>query len=320
VRNIRKRLFVLPLMLAAVALTASSCDKVATTSDMCAMVVGTGEQGHDARVHAIVYPNQTASKGDYQTTRYFPCNSRNYIINPPGQKNANGQVVGDRHTPVVAYTKDNTKVIIWLTAYWTPNQDKNVLKNAFAPMCNKYTCASGKSSSGDANFSTEGWNGMLGETVSKGIDQTGLQVVHEFGDDLWKNHDPKLYKELGTKFSENFNDNVRPTTGYDADLFCGSGNSGWKDPSKPGRGDFTCSNVRFEIDSVEPADSELGTQVAKVTGKQAKITANQEQREIAQAKYGDQTDFWLGAQDTLAKCPRGSSCPIYVTPSVLNGK
>jgi hypothetical protein len=293
-------------------LSACGPQNTANTTASCAFVVGDGSDNHDATVHAVYYPGATFDEGTYEDTKYFPCNPRTFIINPPGQKNANGQPIGDRHVPVYAYTKDNTKVRIWLTAYWTLNQSPSVLKSEFAPVCLKFSCWSGDSNSNKANFSTPGWNGMLGETISKGIDQAALVATHGFADvDLFENHDPAKIKSLGEAFSKEFNDSVRPTTGATNDLFCGSGStSGWENPEKPGHGKFACGQVRFVIDEVEPADANLNQQVAQITGKDAKKRANSDQLEIAESKYGTQAKFWLGLQDTAKQCT--SKCTIVV--------
>jgi hypothetical protein len=294
----------------------SACNEnQATTTDKCGFVKGNGDSGHNARIHKVIYPGATFHVGQYEEFKRFPCNSRNYIINPPGEKNANNDPVGDRHVPVIAYTNKRTKVITWLTAYWTVNQTRSVLQNEFAPLCLKYSCWSGKSGSGDANFATPGWNGMLAENFGPSIDQTMLEVMHQFDDSVWRDHNPEQKKQLEEKLSEAFAANVRATTGYTDDLFCGSGNSGWKDPSKPGQGDFKCTNVRFEIKDIEPADSTLQQQTTKVNAKQAQVQANKDELDIAKAKYGDQAGYWLGVQDTASACRVGSTCVINVSSS-----
>lgn len=288
------------------------CSDEANSPASCAVTIGNGGQDNDRKVRDVYFPGDTFKSGSNVDVKYFPCNPRNYIINPAGQTNANGNEVGDRHTPVKAFTKSGTEVGIWLRADWTPNQNKNVLKRSFSPVCLKFDCWSSKNEAGSANYADPGWNGMLGETFSDGIDATGLVVTSDYDDDIWRKHDTKQWQDLAKAFSEKFNENVRPTTGYADDLFCGSGDvSGWKNPDKPGEGEFTCGNVRFTIKGIFPLDDSLSKQTQQVTGKDAKKQANSDQLEIAKEKYGNQAQYWLGLQDTLGKCPKGSTCPIY---------
>lgn len=46
-------------LIAIMVMGASSCDpNAATTSAMCAFIVGDGEDGHDAKVHDVLPPNK----------------------------------------------------------------------------------------------------------------------------------------------------------------------------------------------------------------------------------------------------------------------
>lgn len=318
--NTRFKGLIVTAMLAVLALVGlSACEENnATTTDKCAFVIGDGSSGHDARIHKVVYPGDTVHVGQYEDIKYFPCNSRNYVINSGNVKNANRELVGDRPNLSVGYTKQHTKILLGVTAYWTLNQTRSVLQNEFAPLCLKYNCWSGDSRSGDANFSTPGWNGMLAENFGPSIDRTVVEVSSEFEDALWSNQDAELRKKFETRLSKEFAANVQATTGYTDDLFCGSGNSGWSDPNRPGRGKYNCTSVRFVITSVEPSDKTLRDQTTKVNAKQAQKNANRDELDIAKAKYGDTASYWLGVQDALGACNAGSTCVVNIGGSSIS--
>lgn len=272
-----------------------------TTSATCAFILGDGVNGHDAAIHTILYPNQTINIGDNEVARYVPCNSRNYIIADPNrtQKNANGQKIGDRFSASIAYTSSGTKVKVFSSSYWTLNEDRAAL-NKFWEVCLKYTCASDNPASGTANFSTPGWNGMLGENFGPSVDDAAFNEVANFGDAIWKTHKPQLYEELGKQMSKSFSESVRTKTGYNENLFCGSGNSAWT--GSQGKSDFTCSNVRITIDSVEPFDPSLGKTVDETTKARQDQNTNKTKYQAAKELYGSQAGYWLGLQDSIEKC------------------
>jgi hypothetical protein len=302
------------LMLLAIPLVISACGEntAATSADKCAFIVGDGEEGRDANIHKTVYPYQEIQTGEnsHEKVRYFPCNSRNYIINSGHVYNANGEKVGDRFNLAIGYTKEHTEVKVGVTAFWTLNQTKSVLEKEFAPLCFKYTCYSESAASGNADFSTKGWNGMLGENFGNSIDKSVLQATANTSDEIWSSHNPALYEQLAKELSSKFAENVRQTTGYSNDLFCGSGNSGWKNPGKPGEGTFTCTSVRFVVNSVENANKEQQEQSQKANAIEQQEKVNADTLEIAKRKYGNQAEYWLGAQNTMEHCPQGSTCVI----------
>jgi hypothetical protein len=308
----RKMLFIVIVAALVVGLTA--CNEVKTSSDMCAIIVGNGNK--DRKIKNVVYPGQKASKDDQnENARYFPCNSRNYVVNDGTTKDANGHKVGDRLSSSKGYTKQHTPILVSWTAYWTLNQDKTVLKNSFAPLCLKYKCASEESSSGDANFSTAGWNGMLGENFGPSGDQSVLEVTPLLDDSIWRTHDPAKYKELEQKMSEVFAANAQATTGYSDDLFCGSGStSGWDDPSKPGEqgNKFKCGKVRFRVTDVQNANADQQDSAGVVNAKEQQEQANKDQLDIAKAKYGKNAGYWLAVQDALKACRTGATCVLNV--------
>lgn len=295
------------LLLIPLAVMLAGCGKVSPPSAMIAYVVGDGKDGHDNRVHNIVYPDQKVSYDDQrEIIRYVPSNSRNYIINDGSQRDANNHRVGDRFKPVLAYTKTGTPILVSIRAFWTLNESKPALMK-FWELCFKYTCADSKAEGGNANFGTKGWNGMLGENFGPSVDTSTRDSAETIGDDIWQFHKETLYNQLASLVSEHFADEVRKTTGYNVDLFCGSGNSGWPDPRQPGKGEYRCTNVRFVVDDVQLAPVKNNASGSTANNK----TLNADRLKAAQALYGDTAGYWLGVQDTIAACKQGGvSCVI----------
>lgn len=286
---------------------------------MCSYIIGNGKDGHDSKVHEIVYPDFNVGYDENsEVARYVPCNSRNFLINDGTKVNANNERVGDRFTPSVGYTKQGTQINVYTSAYWTLNQSDDAMRK-FWELCYKYTCASSDSSAGAANFSTPGWNGMLGENFGPTIDQVILEATAEIDDAVWQKHDPKLYDELSKRMSELFAGKMRARTGYDVDLFCGSGNSGWTNPNKPGEGEFTCTNVRFVVDVVDAADAGVVEQANEQTQTQLELAANQQRYDAAVKLYGDLAAYWLGLQDTIKLCNESGSATCVINIPSPNG-
>jgi len=290
----------------------SACDEVATTSQSCAFIVGDGGQSGDANVHNVVYPGQRANQGNNESVVYIPCNSRNYIINASDNKNANGDAIGDYHTPIRAVTKDGTRVSMWLTVTWTPNQDKTVMMKNFYPFCEKYQCFSkNQDGKGNVNSAPVGWNNMLGENMPFAIGATAHQVLPTHSDAVWKTDSD--WDKIATEMSEKFADNFRKQTGFGADLICGSGDvSHWDDPQKPGKGKFTCGQVRFVINSVVPTDPNQRKLVDQQTKAELEKKSNQSALEASRAKYGSNGGNWLGMQDTIAACNANAKCTVVL--------
>jgi hypothetical protein len=282
-----------------------------TSTASCAFIVGNGRSGNDADIHKIVYPGdlvQLEKGGDDEADEdawYVPCNSRNYIINDGTVRNANDDRVGDRFTPVTGYVGSGVQVKAWVTAEWTLNQSDAAMRN-FWSTCHKYNCASAEDKGGNANFSTPGWNGMLGEVFGPSLDRAAALAFVQVTDDIWQKHDPREYDKVASAMAESFADIVRAKTGYTQDLFCGSGNSGWKDPTKPGEGEFTCTNVRITIDRVErakvKADDETSAGVAEI---------NRQRLENAKVLYGDNAAYWLAVMDAIEACKETQSTCVF---------
>ena len=283
-----------------------ACDDEATTSASCAFVYGDGSAGNDSNLHRVEYPGGKVELKTGENASYVPCNSRNYIINDGTVVNANNEKVGDRHTLIKATTKTGVPIEISARALWTLNQSEAAMKN-FYTVCFKYTCATTKDEAGKANFSTPGWNGMLAENFGPTMDSIAKIASINVDDSIWQNQNPQQYKALADSMSAAFADVMRGNLGFPNDLFCGSGNSTWKDPSKPGESEFTCSPVRIQVDYVQRGElrSDESTQGA--------VTVNAQRLKNAQALYGPDAGYWLALQDLIDKCKNaGTTCIINV--------
>jgi len=257
-------------------------------------------------LHRIIYPGQTVAWNSGEKVTYVPCNSRNYIINDGEVKNANGEVVGDRSVLISATTSTGVPISIAARALWTLNQSDAAMR-AFYNVCFKYQCASDQDQSGKVNFSTSGWNGMLAENFGPAMDAAARVAAIKADDNIWRLHDPEQYKALADSMSAAFGDAVRANLGYPMDLFCGSGNSAWSDPTRPGEGDFTCMPVRIVVDNVQRG------QVQADDSAQGILTINAQRLANAQALYGPDAGYWLGLQDTVDRCKdAGVACVINI--------
>jgi hypothetical protein len=197
---------------------------------------------------------------------------------------------------VATIPASGVSIKIAATAYWTLNESDRAMRD-FYDVCFKYQCASDKDVSGDNNFGTKGWNGMLAEDFGYSMDRAGKLAASDakVTDNVWKTHDPAQYKVLGDAMAADFGDIVRATLGYSEDLFCGSGNSAWPDPTKPGQGTFACTPVRIVVDDVELVPQQSDTS-------QGAMTLAQQRQALAVALYGDQAGYWLGVLDAIAQC------------------
>lgn len=307
-----KQVMTAALAAAALVVGLAGCTTSATPTSMCAFIVGDGQGGNDANVHQVAYPGQNVNVGNGESAVYVPCNSRNYVVNDGSATDAQGNRVGDRFTPVIGYTSSGTRIEVYVTAFWTLNQDEDAM-NEFYAFCHKYTCAAPASESGSANYASPGWNGMLAENFSPTIDALVLEYTSEFDDTIWSGHDVDQYAALADQLSNNFNEAMRPRTGVEEDFFCGSGNSGWSDPDNPGEGSFECTNVRFEVTAVEAADAGIANLAEELTQAELETQVNQQAYEAAQARYGDEAGYWLGVQDAIAACGESEvACVINV--------
>jgi len=290
----------------AVALLLLACTDTSTTTASCAFVVGDGAKGRDSKLHRIEYQGQKVDKGDNEDVSFIPCNSRNYIVSDGTVTDANGNVVGDRTQLITATTKSGVQIELAVTAYWTLNQSETAMRN-FYNVCFKYRCASSKDVSGDANNSTPGWNDMLGENFGPALERAVKLSAIKAKDTIWSQRDPGEFKALADNISAAFADEIRATLGYPEDLFCGSGNSTWSNPDKPGEGTFTCTTVRIVVDDVQRG------LVRADESTQGAAEINAQRLKNAEALYGSGAGYWLALQDLIDKCKdAGTTCIINV--------
>jgi len=295
-----------------------ACARDTATPASCAYVVGDGT--YDRDVHKIVYPGRDLPRDyDYEDVYYVPCNNRNYLIND----GTTGLDVGDRNTPVRAWTSSGMEILVSASSYWRLNQNFEAMGN-FYETCLKHSCASSSdlnsADTGDQteNNSTPGWMDLLHENFMPAMERAIRSAASQVDDSVWRTHDQTQYQMMADLMSAEFNDIVRKTLGYEQDLFCGSGNSNWPNPDNPGNGEFICTPVRFVIDHVEQAPIEAGNTAAGVEN------LNKERLKIAEALYGENAVYWLGLQDTVEKCKgAGITCIFNIggtdleTPSMI---
>lgn len=303
----KMRLAVLPLAaITILLLIAAACaPNQATTTASCAFVFGTGGI-YDANLHYVVYPGQRIELRSGEAISYVPCNSRNYIVNDGTQVNANGDKVGDRHQLIEATTKTGVPITVAARALWTLNQTDTAMRS-FYTVCHKYLCASPQDVTGDANFSTPGWNGMLAENMGPALDTAARKAAINVDDSIWQRQNPDQYQALSDAMSAVFADVMRANLGFPMDLFCGSGNSAWSDPSRPGEGEFVCHPVRIVVDDVQRGSIQADESAEGI------LAINKQRLENAQALYGTDASYWLGVQDTIDRCKEaGTHCVISV--------
>jgi hypothetical protein len=295
------------------ALTLGGCSSVATTSAKCGFIVG--DSNTDRSVHDVVYPGQSISLNDNEAVKYIQCNQRNFLVTT-GYKNANGDVVGDLTVPIQGFTKDGARVNVYLGMYWTPNQNKNVMLKSFFPWCDKYNCyTEDQDNEGNVNSSSKGWNNMLGETVPIAMTSSLQPVLKQQSDNIWKTGDN--WADIEAQLGDVFQANLRKQIGATSDVMCGSGEtSGWSS-GKAGEGTFNCGKVRFVITDVKNADLAQQALANQESAQKLAEAVNTAKRKAAQAAYGTQADYWLGVQDTVAKCKEaGVNCTVVVGGNV----
>lgn len=301
-----KKIAAVAAALTVAGLTLSACSSVGARSDMIGVVVGDGSNS-DARVSDIVYPGETANVGANEDVYYFPANSRNYVID-----NRDSGAV-DRKTPATGYTSDGVPVDVSVTAFWTINQDKDVLTDKFWPFCFKYLCASSDPNERTDRSATEGWVSMLDNDMSPAIDETVRLVIPEFTDAIWQ--EQAGWDEIAARLSDEFNAQMRVRTGFTDDIFCGSGDvSGWKggEPGTDGA-TFTCGPVRFVVTNVEAADAKLQDGADAEGSIKSQVDQNAALLEAAKAKYGENGGEYLALLDLIKQCQAGgNSCTVVL--------
>lgn len=284
----------------------SGCSDASTSSDMIAFVAGDGQNGNDAKIHKVVYPNQEAKAGGGERVSYIPAGSRNYVID--------AREGVDRKEPAEGRTKTGTPVKVYLSAYWTVNQDKDILVNKFVPFCNKYLCAQADPNERGELSSTPGWLNMLNENMGPAIDDSVRTVMPQFEDNVWKTQED--WDKVAAAVSTEFTKKMRVRSGYTDDLFCGSGDSsGWDNPDKPGEGTFKCGPVTFAISYIGSMDATQQDAANKGTAAETLKETNAKILEAAIAKYGSKEEAGraLANLDVIEACKAaGLHCVVSV--------
>lgn len=273
------------------------CTPQATPTDwMCIFIKGDGKGSNDASHKKTIFPGQKAEITNGQKAIYVPCGQRNYIVNPPGILNANGEEIGDRHNPSIGRTKDGTPVKVWTKTIWELNQNEEPMKK-FDIFCAKYTCASDQPVSGDSNSATKGWNKMLGENFSDTIDLAVLLAAPATVDDkIIDTDDPAQFAALSAELSTKFTEIIRRNTGYSGDLFCGAG--GWNEEHT----NFDCSSVNVTVTGIERVNPEATNKAEQATQAEKDLELNTKRLDAARKLYGPDAERVLAQLDTIAKC------------------
>lgn len=298
----KKTGFIVLALVMLVSLFLTGCSAATTAS--CAYVVGDGSMGNDAKIHDIIYPGQTIPQNDGERVWFVPCNSRNFIVNDGTVIDTNGQRVGDRTTLITAYTSSGVQINIGVRALWTLNQSDDAMRDLYNVL-HKYNAWSSQDQTGEVNNATPGWNDMLAENFGPALEAAAQKAAIQVDDTIWELHDPKQYEALGNAMAELFPGEIRANLGYSTDLFCGSGNSTWPDPEKPGEGEFYCSPVRIIVSDVRRGVVESDESTAGA------LSINEQRLENARALYGEDAGYWLAVQDTVEKCQKNGTLCIF---------
>jgi hypothetical protein len=276
---------------------------------MCAYTVGDGQNGHSASVGTINLPNKQFTQHDGETTKFFPCNSRNLRFED-GTTDTDAQ--GKPLAPLQVYTSTGTQVTVAVRIDWTLNENKDILTKTFIPWCSKYDCASSDPTIRSDNFSTNGWTkGLLGENAAPVLASSVTDAIHAMDDSVWKDVNKKT--DAASAISAAFMKNIRATMGSTGDLFCGSGeSSGWSG-ANPGEGDFKCAPVRVRIDDIQPTDKSVLDIQAQQAKAEMQKSANEKELDAAKARYGSNAEQTLSDLDKIKACADSSKvCNVYV--------
>lgn len=290
------KLFNLLALLVIASTLISACGTASKSPAFCAYIAGDTYNDHDIKL--IVYPEQTVrdlSLGEKLVN--VPCNSRNFIMNDGTRQNANQQEIGDNFGVVHAVTSDRTPIKISVTAYWQLNQSDDAMRD-FYVLCEKYSCGDDVNTQ-QINSSTPGWNSLLGENLALAMEATAMLEANKLDSSLLD--DMELRKTLATNMSGSFKAMMQIPTGYKTDLFCGSGDSVWKDNNNRGpQGEFYCSPVRFFISNIElDTEKQAGNNSARL---------DQIEIERAKERYGANYQCYLAAIDMVKACGTNSTC------------
>lgn len=270
-------------------------------ASQCIIVVSSGfSDAH--HVKRIIYPGERSNtNGD--TTYAVPCNARNYLVRPDSQ---------DRQTPITIRTKNNSdgtpgaQLNVFVDVYWALNQNEQVLAN-FLPFCLKYSCASSEDQvSGNANYATPGWNGMLHENFDPALDRAGRAIGGTFDANLPNSQGD--WSKFGDTLSAEFSKQLEIGDGGQP-FFCGQSVTR-----------ESCPQMRITVDNVQYANPDVERLYQQSTAldaakqlAQKQAAVNRAQLDAARAKYGSYAPFFLGLLDAINACDaKASQCVFNV--------
>lgn len=293
-----------------------------TTPASCVYVVGDGSAGDDAEVHYIVYPHdEKYTVGGGEDSWYVNCNARNFINNDGGYYHLNGERVGDYFHAYEAQTPTGVTFLVYGKLDWTLNENDAAMRE-FWTICLKYRCATGDFVDPNSqNFSSDGWNGFLGENFPPALMAATRIAANGVSDDIWSLESSAQIQILEKGISENFATQLRLGLGFQNDIVCGSNTSQWQDPAHPGNENgnvFNCNQVRFTITDIRLAPDDQQSPAGMAVLNTMRHTA-------AVAWYGENTDEVLGDVARIEACAQaGTYCsftivaPNAVTPTPEN--
>lgn len=297
---------ILAVLLGGMALSLSACSQAKAYASQCIYVIQ--KNWFDAKhIKNILHPGQRAnSTGD--TKRYIYCNARNYLVHQGSQ---------DRGTPIIVRTKTNKDgtpgqtLKVWVDVYWALNQNDAVLRR-FLPFCEKYNCFSSPDISGNANYSSAGWNGMLHENFDPALDRAGRDIGAQFDGTL--PNEQGQWNSFGDQLAAQFTKQLAIGDGSGSEnYFCGQG------VSQQAGGGYSCPGINIQVNQIEyqnPQAEDLYQQQTTIDAQKALTQKQKElnilQLEAAQAKYGPGAGNILGQLDIIRACQAVQSCNVIL--------
>jgi len=197
-------------------------------------------------------------------------------------------------------------VKIQLNMFFTLNENKDALKEFWSALCRKYQCASTHADNGDqssSRFSTSGWLSLLRENFTPALQRAAREATSDFGPNLWQQQGQANWPKLATEISNKFMKEIQAPTNSKYNFFCATGSN------------FTenkCNPVGITIQSVQPADSSVKNIYNQGIAQDQQQSLNAKRVAQAQQLYGDNWAYFLGLQDTIAKCHGNAQCIVSI--------
>jgi hypothetical protein len=276
-----------------------ACSSIQPSVGQYAIVTGHGNLSSQ-QVLRVVAPGQQVHLGSGTTTWYVPANVRNYVTNPQN---------GDRTQPQQEITGKGNGTpgmadYTYTYVTWELNPAilaSKALAQQFLEFCLKYACASQTAQNDTSNASllrssSPGWNAMLAEVFPRAIDNATQDAIASYTPALWT--DQTQWNAFGAKIAAALPAEMSKMTGTSTRYFCGPGSTASR-----------CTPFTVLVSRIAPVDpnvtSSYQQQVSSAYAEQAGVT----RLKAAQEVYGPWANYFLGLQDTIAKCPH---CTFYV--------